>query len=101
MDGLYQFSPSHVALPQACHAHSPASVSALTWHQRLGHPSPLKFQHIIKHLPYFSSDHIDCSTTCNKIASCTNCVVAKIHRLPFKLSNTSVNALFSLVHSDI
>lgn len=37
----------------------------------------------------------------NKDLSCLDCNVSKDHRLPFKLSNTSINCPFALIYSDV
>lgn len=93
--GLYQFaSSSSSPHPQACIAPSPSQVSMSTWHQRLGHSSFLKMQHIVKHLPVVVKNN-------SAEFSCTPCNVAKVHRLPFKLSTTTINRPFSLVHNDV
>lgn len=66
-NGLYQFSSSASSDSQP-QAHLSTAVSAATWHSRLGHPSPLKFQHLAKHL----------QLSLNKCTSlqCTHCAVS-------------------------
>lgn len=82
-------------IPQAHVAQAKSQVSVSTWHQRLGHPSALKFHHLLQYLPAPLSNK-----DCNSLA-CTSCSVAKTQRLPFKLSTSTVNKPFSLVHSDV
>lgn len=97
VNGLYQFPLSSTTSTKAfltSTAPGSASVSSEIWHQRLGHPSLIKFQHITKHL------NIPFKRPVGSL-SCTSCCVAKSHRLPFKLSTTSVNQPLSLIHSDV
>lgn len=93
---MYQFSVSSdkCSSPFPPQAHLSTTISASTWHSRLGHPSSLKFQQLAQHLSLAVS---------NKCASldCTHCAVAKSHRLPFVLSNSTVNKPLSLIHSDV
>lgn len=63
-------------------------------HQRLGHPFAIKFQHVLKHL------NVPVSHKCTQ-SLCTHCCTAKSHRLPFKLSTSSVNEPLALIHSDV
>ncbi|XP_028092800.1 uncharacterized protein LOC114292993 [Camellia sinensis] len=103
INGLYHFHPSlstaAISLPML-HAHLSSShtvvpVSTSVWHNRLGHPSVIKLHHLMPYLSVSKSDHK--STT----SDCTDCCVAKRHKLPFYLSNSTVNAPFSLIHSDV
>lgn len=96
IDGLYQVSP----IPNPSSGTSPSCFSAKApqdiWHQCLGHPSAEKFHHLTSkfHIPVVSN---------NKRASslCSHCCVAKSHRLPFALSNSTVDKPLALIHSDV
>lgn len=94
LNGLYQFSPSTISSSFPPQAHVTTSMSATTWHSRLGHPSPLKFSQLAQQLKLFSDNK------CTSL-NCTHCAVAKSHRLPFTLSNSTVNKPLSLIHSDV
>ena len=92
--GLYQFQPSTLS-PSESHAYiTKTNLESVTlWHNRLCHPSSLKFHHHkqylkLKSLQYDSLD-------------CVDCCVAKSLRLPFHLSNSTVNKPLSLIHRDV
>ncbi|CAL5401450.1 unnamed protein product [Camellia sinensis] len=101
--GLYH-APQSVSMfssssPQACFkstnsptAASSTAASAPNWHLRLGHPSSTKLHHILNtfHLPSHPSSGL-----------CPHCCVSKTHRLPFSLSNSTVNKPLALIHSDV
>ncbi|GMP54052.1 hypothetical protein CsSME_00019325 [Camellia sinensis var. sinensis] len=104
--GLYHFHASKpfsaaAVPPSSFHSHNALcssttnKVSATVWLKRLGHPSSLKFNKLKQFL----------SSTCNKVKdddfTCVHCCVAKSHRLPFKLSNATVQKPFSLIHIDV
>lgn len=90
--GLYQFTFSS---PQAfISTTGPRFSTAQQWHQRLGHPSSIKLQQLLSKLNIPSE-------TVSLSLDCTHCCIAKSHRLPFKLSNSTVNQPLSLVHSDV
>ena len=57
------------------------SVTPTFWHNRLGHPSSVKFHHLQHHLHLKS---IPLATQ-----DCVDCCVAKSLRLSFLLSNSS------------
>lgn len=63
----------------------------------MGHPSAEKFHHLVHkfHLP---CEH---NNTRTDTFLCSHCCVAKSHRLPFSLSNTSVHQPLALIHSDV
>ena len=61
----------------------------LTWHNRLGHPSPKVLKHICRDITDFCA--------CNK---CIICPLAKKTRLPFLISMTRV-VVFNLLHLDV
>ena len=95
-NGLYHFySPSSSMQPADHHSYfttSQTSVSSSIWHNRLGHPSLVKYNHL-KPLLKVSQNKMD--------SACTDCCIAKSHRLPFQLSNTTVNAPLSLILNDV
>lgn len=94
-DGLYQMSPTPSSFgTPSCFT---AQASSNIWHQRLGHPSPAKFHHLTSkfHLPVAQNK------TRSSSSLCTHCCVAKSHRLPFTLSNTTVDQPLALIHSDV
>ena len=103
INGLYHFNPSLSAAaisPPMLHAHLSSShatvpVSTSVWHNRLGHPSVIKLNHLLPYLSCSMSDHQ------STIFDCTDCCLAKSHKLPFHLSNSTVNAPLSLIHSDV
>ncbi|CAH9079865.1 unnamed protein product, partial [Cuscuta europaea] len=59
------------------------------WHRRLGHPSIGYLRLIYPNL--VTSHPLNCET----------CFLAKSHRHSFKLNNTRVKSVLSLLHSDI
>lgn len=79
--GLYILEP-HV------NAFYGSLVDGHLWHQRLGHPSYTKLQHI-PGIPKVSSPH------------CTVCPLAKQRSLPFISNNTLSAQPFDLIHTDI
>ncbi|XP_028082351.1 uncharacterized protein LOC114283672 isoform X2 [Camellia sinensis] len=89
--GLYHFLHHPSSTSHTCH-NSTTSPSASLWHKRLGHPSSHKFHVLKNHLPISIN---------NDFISCNDCSVAKCHRLPFKLSNSTVNAPFALIHTNV
>jgi hypothetical protein len=65
-----------------------------TWHQRLGHPGNEVLRSLLS----------DNSILCNKVKSpqlCHACQLGKHVRLPFHVSDTVVNSVFDIVHSDL
>ena len=69
-----------------------AREKILLWHYRLGHPSFVSLERLLPNL--FS--HISVSSI-----KCEQCIYAKNHRVPFKISlNKSLNP-FSCVHTDV
>ena len=70
-------------------AHGSSERDLWLWHMRLGHPSSgylnILFPHLFKNLVF----------------ECETCILAKNHRQTFKPSNTRVDYVFSLVHSDV
>lgn len=72
-------------------AHGTADRQLWLWHRRLGHPS---FGYLKMLFPSLFLN----KSTCMK---CETCVLAKNHRVSFNPSNTRVNSVFSLVHSDV
>ncbi|GJT55897.1 ribonuclease H-like domain-containing protein [Tanacetum coccineum] len=70
------------------------SINQSTWHQRLGHPG----HEVLRFLA--SNKMIDCTQT--KTSSlCHACQLGKQVRLPFSISNSRVENLFDIVHSDL
>lgn len=59
------------------------------WHRRLGHPSIGYLRLIYPHL--VNSHPLNCET----------CFLAKSHHHSFKLNNTRVKSVFSLIHSNV
>ena len=69
--------------------HGTTEREAWLWHRRLGHPS---FGYLQILFPHFAKlDSLNCKT----------CVLAKSHGHSFKSSNTRVESVFSLIHSDV
>ena len=66
-------------------------TSTELWHFRLGHPSFELLQFL--NLPDCNKQH--------KSSMCQVCPKAKMHRLPFPLSNNRAGSLFELLHVDI
>ncbi|CAA7054923.1 unnamed protein product [Microthlaspi erraticum] len=66
-------------------------VDSHLWHQRLGHPSSAKLQHIPGILPMSKSSHSHCDV----------CPLAKQKGLPFVSNNRLSASPFDLVHLDI
>ena len=103
-NGLYPFSSSSsdsaatFSSPACLACSTPTTASASAWHFRLGHPSTKKFHHIISHhhLGFSSS-----SLSNNGSSLCEHCCVSKSHRLPFCLSNPTVNKPLALIHTDV
>lgn len=62
------------------------------WHQRLGHASISKMQHIeqVKHCLYQQKHQV-----------CITCPMAKMTRLTFPISSSHASEIFHLVHTDI
>ncbi|KAM1078563.1 hypothetical protein ACFX15_025113 [Malus domestica] len=71
---------------------TPPKVFSVTWHQRLGHPSPLRLQLLAKHFPEISLSE-------NK--PCDIFPLAKQTRLSFGLSHINTKHAFELIHCDI
>lgn len=76
---------------------SSVKISAQLWHQRLGHPHAIILNKLLNscNLPMAKS------IVPRTIVDCTSCSLGKMHKLPFDLSNTQVNAPFDLVHIDV
>ncbi|GKD45176.1 ribonuclease H-like domain-containing protein [Tanacetum coccineum] len=70
------------------------STNQSTWHQRLGHPENEVFRFLV------SNKMIDCNKT-KSTTLCHACQIGKHTRLPFFSSNSRVENLFDIVHSDI
>lgn len=97
-NGLYTFDNLHLhrsISPSALSAQASNSSSLFhLWHCRLGHPSSLIVNTVLK----------QCSiTTCNKFSSqsCVSCCMGKTHRLPFPHSSTSYTQPLQLIHCDV
>ncbi|GJY42369.1 ribonuclease H-like domain-containing protein [Tanacetum coccineum] len=83
--------------PVLPHTSSPIallSTNQSTWHQRLEHPGNEVFRFLV------SNKMIDCNKT-KSTTLCHACQIGKHTRLPFFSSNSRVENLFDIVHSDI
>ncbi|MEX5538836.1 GAG-pre-integrase domain-containing protein, partial [Pseudomonas syringae] len=83
--GLY-----YLTKPNSSCTTSPSSsyVNSISWHRRLGHPSP-------QHLHLLAKQSLDVSSHLNK--PCDVCPLAKQTRLPFPLSHIASKHIFELV----
>lgn len=70
-------------------SHGSTESQACLWHRRLGHPSTSYLKNLF---PDFAKIHD---------LKCNTCYLAKSHRHYYKLNNTIVNTVFSLVDSDV
>ena len=70
-------------------AHGTSEREAWLWHRRLGHPSSSYLKILFSHLDT------------NSVLHCQTCVLAKSHRQSFKPSNSRVDDIFSLIHSNV
>jgi hypothetical protein len=81
---------------RACVAHLVSSEKWNLWHSRLGHPSAKVLTTIFPSL-----------SSCNSLQfqstklHCKHYLASKMHKLSFPVSNKSVTAPFTLVHSDL
>lgn len=80
-------------IPIPTHMHYAAAHSPDVWHSRLGHTSSDGLQSLISRgvLGQVKQNKVDC----------VSCKLAKHHALPFNSGNSTSNAPFDLVHSDI
>ena len=69
-------------------------VDGYLWHQRLGHPSSAKLQHLSPQIRLDKSSSHD-------MVSCPVCPLAKQKKLPFPSHNHMSSAPFDLVHMDV
>ncbi|KAJ4771019.1 Gag/pol [Rhynchospora pubera] len=90
ISGLYIFSLPPSIPPKALLG---ARVSADLWHARFGHPSSSTTLHL---LHAFS---LPCSL--HKMSLCSECCMAKSHKLPFTSSTSLSHAPLEIVHSDL
>ncbi|KAJ4818128.1 hypothetical protein LUZ62_030694 [Rhynchospora pubera] len=91
ISGLYILTlPSTLHSPKALHG---ARVSANLWHARFGHPSSST---TLELLNKFS---LPCSL--HKMSLCSECCMAKSHKLPFASRTSLSRAPLELVHSDL
>ncbi|RYR09906.1 hypothetical protein Ahy_B05g078340 [Arachis hypogaea] len=72
-------------------AHGTITRQLWLWHRRLGHPS---FGYLKILFPSLFTGNTE-------LIKCETCIQAKNHRVTFFPSNTRVNSVFSLVHSDV
>ncbi|GKE29015.1 ribonuclease H-like domain-containing protein, partial [Tanacetum coccineum] len=70
------------------------STNQSTWHQRLGHPGNEVFRFLV------TNKMIDCNKP-KSLTLCHACQIGKHVRLPFSVSNSRVENMFDIVHSDI
>ncbi|GJS64938.1 ribonuclease H-like domain-containing protein [Tanacetum coccineum] len=70
------------------------STNISTWHQRLGHPGNEVFPFLV------TNKMIDCNKP-KSLTLCHACQIGKHVRLPFSVSNSRVENMFDIVHSDI
>ncbi|XP_058208222.1 uncharacterized protein LOC131321235 [Rhododendron vialii] len=70
-----------------------SSPSAMLWHQKLGHPSLLLFQALIKQhsLPVSKP----------QLVNCRCCNMAKSQKLQFSVSVSATSSPFQLIHMDV
>jgi hypothetical protein len=71
-------------------------ASTLVWHSRLGHPSLLTVNRVIKahSLPILNNDS-------NKEHFCDSCQLGKSKKLPFSASNRITTSVLELIHTDL
>jgi transposase InsO family protein len=67
----------------------------MVWHQRLGHPSALVFQHLLRH------HKIPLLGPFNKSRVCESCQLGKSKQLPFSESNRVSISPLEIIHSDV
>ena len=90
-DGFYPLqsttttSSASGIVPPSLTASALVSVKAPVkiWHSRLGHPSSLIFRKVI------SGNHIDVQGASSVCFFCSDCAIAKNHKLPFKAASSS------------
>ncbi|KAL5736391.1 hypothetical protein ACOSQ2_031179 [Xanthoceras sorbifolium] len=76
------------------HTHSALTCQvASLWHSKLGHPSNLILQQILKQM------HIPSSI--NALSPCESCRYGKMHQLPFSRSSIKTKSPLELVYTDI
>lgn len=88
--GLYYFDEV-VHKGHAMLAHGTTERQLWLWHRCLGHPSFSYLKTLFLSLFLNNSIHEKCET----------CILAKTHRASFNQSNTRVDSVFSLIHSDV
>ena len=69
------------------------TISASTWHNRLGHPGPTMIS-LLRNNNFIS---------CNSVSKhfCHSCQLGKHNKLPFSLSNNNTLYPFDIIHSDL
>ncbi|KAJ4774690.1 Gag/pol [Rhynchospora pubera] len=89
-NGLYLLTTTAPVFPQALIGER---VAADLWHSRLGHPSFTVTRKFI------TDYHLPCNKT--EFHMCTDCSLAKSHKLPFSCSNSLSVAPLDLIHADV
>uniref|UniRef100_A0A8R7QX45 GAG-pre-integrase domain-containing protein n=1 Tax=Triticum urartu TaxID=4572 RepID=A0A8R7QX45_TRIUA len=91
--GLYPITSSSSSSESNKQAWSVTKPSSEKWHQRLGHPSSVIVQHVIRKnkLPFVSSIE----------SVCDACQQAKSHQLPYPISTSVSTAPLQLIFSDV
>ena len=85
-------APSILALHVPVLSHSCSSYDL--WHDRLGHPSEKVVKVVLTNCKIPLPD-------LNSHSFCLVCCLGKIHKFPFRLSDTTYTELLQLVHSDL
>jgi hypothetical protein len=86
-----QISPSSPISSSVCSTSIKTSMSDV-WYYRIGHPSFSRMQ--------FLHNNVS-AIPCTSKDTCSICHLAKQHRLPFPIHNSTTCMPFQLVHCDI
>ena len=91
---LYEWPMSASTSPASYAAYPDTKATLDQWHHRLGHPSPATLKTIVSQfsLPCFSSS---ITTPCN------DCLLNKIHKLPFQTSSIRSSKPLQYIFSDV
>ena len=92
-NGLYEFPHLTDDAPTVFYTPTMLNITSSLWHSRLGHPTD---DILTKALNSFNIAYQR-----NKRAVCSDCLVAKSHKLPFSLSNSRSFHPLALIHTDL
>ncbi|KAM2925447.1 hypothetical protein FF1_042962 [Malus domestica] len=94
-DGFYPLQSSSTSSPSLHSAFLSVKAPVKVWHQRLGHPSSSIFRRVI------STNKLAVHGKSSVDFFCSDCALAKNHKLPFGVASSTTTRSLQLLHCDL